>query len=136
MLAAGRRAVPGAPVSEAVWLYAYDSYYYDRHGSRALPVLRMQFDDGERTLLYLDPFRGDVVLNHGRLSRLERWLYNGLHSLDFPGLYNRRPLWDLVVVALSIGGLVLSATTVWPALRRLRRQFRRIAREARAAVEP
>jgi hypothetical protein len=34
-----------------------------------------------------------------------------------------------VVVLLSLGGLVLSVTTVMPALRRLRRQARRRARE-------
>jgi hypothetical protein len=136
MLAAGRRAVPRAHATEAVWLHAYDSYYYDRHGSRPLPVLRMQFDDDEGTLLYLDPSRGEVVLNHGRRSRLERWLYNGLHSLDFPGLYDRRPLWDVVVVALSVGGLVLSATTVLPALRRFRRHFRRLAALVAPAPPP
>jgi hypothetical protein len=129
MLAAGARVSAGARVAESRWVREYDSYYYDRHGARPLPVLRLELDDAERTLLYLDPWAGAVVLNHGRLSRAERWLYNGLHSLDFPGLYNRRPLWDVVVVLLSLGGLVLSVTTVMPALRRLRRQARRRARE-------
>jgi hypothetical protein len=114
-------------VREARWIHQYDAYYYDRHGSRPLPVLRLEFDDAERTLLYLDPYAGAVVLNHGRVSRVERWLYNGLHSLDFPGLYDRRPLWDVVVIALSAGGLLLSVTTVVPALRRFRRHARRIA---------
>jgi hypothetical protein len=135
MLAAGRQAMSQASVRDARWIHEYDSYYYDRHGSQRLPALRLEFDDAERTLLYLDPYAGAVVLTHGRRSRLERWLYNGLHSLDFPGLYDRRPLWDIVVVALSIGGLVLSATTVIPALRRLRRHVRRIA-AARRAVGP
>ena len=53
--------------------------------------------------------------------RLRRWLYQGLHSLDFPVLYYKRPLWDIVVIVLSIGGLALSATTLVPAWRRLRR---------------
>jgi hypothetical protein len=38
-----------------------------------------------------------------------------LHSLDFPFLYFQRPLWDIVVVGLSIGGTVLSVTTIVPA---------------------
>ena len=46
--------------------------------------------------------------------RLLRWLYQGLHSLDFPFLYFERPLWDIVVIVLSIGGTVVSATTLVP----------------------
>jgi hypothetical protein len=68
------------------------------------------------------------------LSRLNRWLYHGLHSLDFPFLYHARPAWDIVVVALSLGGIALSITTMWPAWRRLRRNARAIqSNSARAA---
>jgi len=58
-------------------------------------------------------------------TRWRRWLYHGHLSLDSPFLYYRRPLWDVVVIALSIGGLVLSATTITPAWRRLRRLVHR-----------
>jgi hypothetical protein len=60
---------------------------------------------------------------------VNRWLYHGLHSLDFPFLYNRRPLWDIVVMVLSLGGLALSTTTMVPAWRRLRRHWRHITAE-------
>jgi hypothetical protein len=50
-------------------------------------------------------------------SRMERWLYTGLHDLDFQALYQRRPLWDLVVILLSLGGLALSVTGVVAAWR-------------------
>jgi hypothetical protein len=63
-----------------------------------------------------------------RLSRLNRWLYHGLHSLDFPFLYYRRPLWDIVVIVLSIGGLIVSASPLVAACRRFRRHGRRAAR--------
>jgi hypothetical protein len=43
---------------------------------------------------------------------VSRWLYHGLHSLDFPGLSDRRPAWDLVVLTFMIGGTVLSITAV------------------------
>jgi hypothetical protein len=52
-----------------------------------------------------------VVRKEERLTRLNRWLYHGFHSFDFPFLYYRRPLWDIVVIGLSIGGLVLSIST-------------------------
>jgi hypothetical protein len=45
---------------------------------------RVRYADPERTWLYLDPLRGRIVLRHDRLTRADRWLYHGLHSLDFP----------------------------------------------------
>jgi hypothetical protein len=54
-----------------------------------------------------------------------RPIYQGLHSLDFPFLYYTRPLWDVVVIVLSIGGTVLSVVSLVPVWRRLRRHTRR-----------
>ena len=93
-----------------------------------MPVLRVRFDDPQQTWLYLDPGQGRIVLKEERLTRLNRWLYHGLHSLDFPFLYNRRPLWDFVVIALSLGGIALSATTLYQAWHRLLRHGRRLSR--------
>ncbi len=119
-------AMPHARLVEAEWLDRYDAYYYDRSGTQALPVLRAKYDDDVSTWLYFDPARGAVVQKEERLSRLERWLYHGLHSLDVPFLYYRRPLWDIVLIVLSLGGLVSSATTVVPAWQRLRAHARRL----------
>ena len=124
MLAAARDAMPHAPIEDSRWLNAYDAYYYDRHGQRPLPVLRVRYADPQSTWLYFDPHRGSVVLKHERRSRINRWLYHGLHSLDFPFLYSSRPAWDITVIVLSIGGIALSATTLVPAWRRLRRRTR------------
>ncbi len=119
-----RAAMPDVPVEDATWLEEYDGYYYDARGSRPLPVLRIRYADANGTWLYLDPERGGIVQRSGKVSRLRRWLYQGLHSLDFPFLYFQRPLWDIVVIVLSIGGTVLSVTTIVPALRRLKRHWR------------
>ena len=119
-------AMPGVPVEDAVWLHEFDAHYYDLRGTRSLPVLRVRYGDPEHTWLYMDPARGGIVLKTDDTRRLRRWLYQGLHSLDFPFLYYKRPLWDIVVIVLSIGGLVLSATTLVPAWRRLRRHVRRV----------
>jgi len=113
-------------IAEESWLDRYDAYYYDRQGALPLPVLRLQYADANNTWLYFDPFRGAVARREERLTRLNRWLYHGLHSLDFPFLYYRRPLWDVALIVLSIGGIVSSVTTIAPALRRFRRHFRRI----------
>ncbi len=113
------------PVRDHKWLQDYDNYYRSRDGSRPLPVLRVRFDDDQATWLYLVPQTGDVLLQHRR-SRAQRWLYSALHNLDIPWLYNRRPLWDIVVILLSIGGVIVSASTLWPGLKRLIRHMRRL----------
>ena len=56
---------------------------------------------------------------------MNRWLYAGLHEFDLPFLYNSRPLWDIVVIVLSIGGIFLSSTTLVAAWQRLKRHARR-----------
>ena len=84
-------------------------------------MLRVRYANPQETWVYVDPSRGAVVQRNEKVTRLRRWLYQGLHSLDFPFLYYKRPLWDIVVIVLSIGGTVLSAATMVPAWRRLKR---------------
>jgi len=126
MMEIAQAAMPRVPVRDAVWLEDYDGYYYDPRASRALPVLRVRYADEPGTWLYLDPSRGGIVQRSVSTIRLRRWLYQGLHSLDFPVIYFRRPLWDLIVILLSVGGTVLSAVALVPAWRRLRRRGREL----------
>ena len=127
LLAASQKVAGGAPIVEEARLGAYDAYYYDRDREKPLPVLRIRFADPRRTWLYLNPRTGLIAARYTNRSRLERWLYSGLHDLDFPFLYWHRPAWDLTVIGLSIGGLALSLTSVVLALKYLRRQYRRRA---------
>jgi hypothetical protein len=114
-------AMSGIAIDGMSWLDDYDAYYYDRDHHLSLPVLRVRYHDAQRTWLYFDPRHGAIARKEERLSRLNRWLYHGFHSFDFPFLYYRRPLWDLVVIALSLGGIFLSATTVGASWKRVRR---------------
>ena len=123
---AASEAMPGVGIREMVTLDAYDAYYYERNGSAPLPVMRVAYADSRQTTLYVDPRRGVILRKEERLTRLNRWLYHGLHSLDFPLLYERRPLWDVLMIVLSLGGLALAATTLWPGWQRLARHARRI----------
>ena len=127
-------AMAGVPVQDKVWLHEYDNYYRSRDNSRPLPVLRARYLDDQRTWLYLDPHHG-TMSQQVRISRLNRWLYAALHEFDLPFLYDRRPLWDIVVILLSIGGIVLSSTTLWPMFKRLARHARRIVKALRGAFE-
>ena len=121
VVGAANVAMNGVAIDGMSWLDDYDAYYYDRDRHLSLPVLRVRYNDPQQTWLYFDPRRGAIVRKEERLSRLNRWLYHGFHSLDFPFLYYRRPLWDIVVILLSVGGIVLSATTLTASWRRVRR---------------
>ncbi|HEY7289897.1 MAG TPA: PepSY domain-containing protein [Vicinamibacterales bacterium] len=126
LMAVARAAMPDAAVTDAAWLDDYDSYYYDRQRRAALPVMRVRYDDPARTWLYIDAQRGTVLRKEDRVSRVDRWLYHGLHSWDFPFLYRRRPLWDILLILLSLGGISSAVTALVPAWRRLRRHARRL----------
>jgi hypothetical protein len=89
-------------------------------------VLRVRYDDADATWLYFDPYRGVIARKEERLTRLNRWLYRGLHGLDFPFLYSQRPLWDAIVIGLSLGGILVSVTSATQGWRRLRRHARRL----------
>jgi hypothetical protein len=124
LMEAARRAVPEGRIVESARLSDYDAYYYDREWRRPLPVLRVKFDDPGKSWLYIDPARGAVVSRFDRAVRFDRWVYHGLHSLDFPFLWRYRPWWDVVVVILLAGGLGLSVTGVWMGFSRVRRFVR------------
>ena len=122
LMRAAQAAMPAFPETEATWLTAYDAYYYDRDARRPLPVLRVKYSDPERSWLYLTARDGALVQRETAHGRPWRWLYHGLHSLDFPGLYETPWLWYAVIVLLCAGGLLLSLTSVivgWKSLRRL-----------------
>lgn len=120
LLAAARVSMPGLEPSETTWMTGYDAYYYGTRRARRLPALRVKFDDPSRTWLYLDAHNGALVQRETSRSRTMRWLYHGFHSLDFPGLYQNYLAWTLVVILLSAGGILLSATSIVVGWRHLR----------------
>jgi hypothetical protein len=131
---AASAAMPDVAIDSMQWLHDYDAYYYDRDRRLSLPVLRVQYADPQRTWLYFDPRRAAIARKEERLTRLNRWLYHGFHSFDFPFLYYRRPLWDIVVIVLSLGGIVLSTTTFMSGWRRVRRRAKGLTSAARAGA--
>lgn len=134
MMARAHELIPEAPLLEAALLTAYDNYYYSRRpeqGERPLPVIRVRFADDEHTWFHLNPVTGQILDRSTRTNRIYRWLYNGLHSFDIWWLWERRPLWDVCVIAFSLGGLLLSVIGIVIGWRRLRyRSKRRVASPA------
>jgi hypothetical protein len=119
------RAVSPAAIAETRLVKKYELYYVDRQGRQPLPALFVQLNDAARSAWYIDPKTGRVVQSYGRNSRWNRWLYHGLHSLDLPWLYARRPVWDILVLALLLGGTALCITSLIMAWKVVRRKLMR-----------
>ena len=100
----------------------YDAWYRDRRRELPLPVLRVMEHGADTVRLYVDPATMRVVGEFRGADWAERWLYHGLHSLDFPWLYEHRPLWDIVMITLLLGGWTLSLTSLYLAWQVLRRR--------------
>jgi hypothetical protein len=114
-------AVRPEEVIDATQLDQYDRYYLDRHHSRPLPVVLVRLGDRDATRFYIDPKTARLVGAYHARNWVTRWLYHGLHSLDFPWLYRYRPLWDVIVGAFMLGGTALCCTSLvlgWQVLSR------------------
>ena len=114
-------------------LAQYDLYYLDRNRERPLPVILAQLTDGDKARYYIDPKTARVVGSYSSRNWVNRWLYTGLHSLNFPWLYNYRPLWDIVVITLMLGGTALCVTSLVLAWRALGRTLNRALATGRRA---
>ncbi len=122
IFAAARRLLPNAAMTMHLRLVQFDSYWYSHHSERRLPVLRVGFDDADNSWFHIDPGTGDILGRTDDGRRSYRWLFNALHSLDFPLLLNTRPAWDIVVWLLSLAGMIVSISGIVIGWRRLRRR--------------
>jgi len=100
----------------------YDNYYYDKHNIKALPVFKAETQN--QLVYYILPSNGKMLLKSDYTNRLERWLYHGLHSLDFRFLTNNRPLWDIVMITLLLGGTAVCITATWMGIKFVSRKKR------------
>jgi hypothetical protein len=113
-------ATEPSKVAEARLVDKYEAYYVDRHGDLPLPALFLRLDDAARSTFYVDLKTARLVQAYSTRSRWNRWLYHGMHSLDFPWLYRFRPAWDVLVATLLVAGFSLSLTAIvlaWQVLR-------------------
>lgn len=126
-LLAAARAIEPQFAAEVDWQTRYDFHYFARdpqsmYGfqARPLPVLRLRFADPAATWVYLDPANGELVASHDQAQRSGRWLFNLLHSWDWQPLLERPLLREGLIIAFSVGGLVVSLSGVVLGWRRLR----------------
>jgi len=101
-----------------------DAYMRLRESTLPASTVRVVLKDAQHTWVHVDSATGAVLGVMDRSRRTYRWLFNGLHSLDFPGLANHRPLWDGVILAALLAGFSFSVTSVVIGFRRSRAKLR------------
>lgn len=112
-------------------LNKYDNYYYSRHNTKELPVIKV--NTSNKTSYYISPKTTTILYKCATRNRIQRWIYHGLHSLDFSFLAWRRPLWDIILFILLIGGTIVSFTGVILGYRFIRRKQNKIKHRKKKA---
>jgi hypothetical protein len=124
-----------APVERIERLTSYDFHYFERAAhtmtggnEKPLPILRVVFQDPQASWVHIDLHTGAMLGRSDMGRRTSRWLFGLLHSWDWLPLLERRPLWDLLIIVLSVGGTLLSVTGIVIGWRRLGLKLRSVQR--------
>jgi hypothetical protein len=92
----------------------------------------------QHTLLYRSA-KWRTPATHRRHRALVSLAFGGLHRIDFTAWMRARPVWDVIMLTLMLGGLALTITGFYLALRRIRNDimllFRFIDRRKPAPAE-
>jgi hypothetical protein len=114
------KLLPDSKLENLDKITEYDNYYYTTHNRyMPLPVYRTQFSDTESTWYYIDATTSEILARSTQTDRVKRWLYNGLHSLDFQFLLVNWPLREIIIIFLSITGVIFSLSCLVITWRRL-----------------
>lgn len=116
----GFRKIYGEDVPMKISLLEeYDNYYINLRRTYTLPVYKVEVENNDKDLYYVSPTDGYIkYLNKNK--KADRWLFNGLHYLNLPGLFSRPVLWTICIWVLCGGcavvclsGLVLGVKSLF-----------------------
>jgi len=134
---AAQRIAGDRSIAEQRLVNEEDDYYYSRQRRRfeqiVLPFYRIILNDEEQTRYYLDPNTGTILQRADSTARWRRWLFSGLHRLDFTAWMRSRPFWDILMWVMLLGGLAGSVTGVYLGVRRIRSDVTVLLRPFRRA---
>jgi hypothetical protein len=116
---------PIVPGCAAPVIVAADDSYLMTSRSPGAPVYRSVCGD---VWFHVDGGTGAMLERLDSSRRSYRWLYSGLHTLDFPVLLDHPLLRSVLIVTLCALGFVFSVTGAVIGWRRLRLQFTSQAR--------
>lgn len=106
----------------------YDNYYISRRRPLPLPVYKVTLDNEAKDCYYFN-LESYQPTHYDTNGRWKRWLYRGLHTLDFKFLVERPVLWTIVIWALLLGGAAVSFTGIILSVKYIIRLFRRPKRK-------
>ncbi len=83
-------------------------------------LLRVVCDDAKKTWFHIDGSNGQIIEKIDHSRRWYRWLYSGLHTLDFPILDVHPQFKTALVLIFCVLGFIFSLTGVVLSWRRLK----------------
>jgi sulfite reductase (NADPH) flavoprotein alpha-component len=119
--AAAKSILPDAKLISATYLEHGDEYWHSAYQRKKTPIVRVIFDDPEATWFHIDPESGEVLDLLDKTGRVNRWTVVAIHDVDLNWLLTRRPLWDVILFALTIPGILIAISTLVISYRRLQR---------------
>ena len=132
LIQSARLLAQGRPIASQGLLSTGDTYYYSAPGSeRVFPVYRVNLADAEHTRYYIDAQTGALLGRIDSDRRGYRWLFDGLHRVDFFAWLRVRPLWDFVVVLLLLGGIAITGSGCYLGVMRVKRDVTSVTRHFR-----
>ncbi|MCD7975597.1 MAG: hypothetical protein LUG51_00005 [Tannerellaceae bacterium] len=102
----------------------YENYYLPWKRELALPVYKVEVNDPDQSLYYINPQTGEFkYLNTNR--KVRKWLFSGLHYFHFKPLTDFPVVWTIVIWFLTGGCIVVTATGTWLSFTYLKRHLKR-----------
>ena len=121
----GLKKIHGDDVAMKVTvLDKFDNYYLSRRVKLDLPVYKIEIEDDNGSLYYVNPETGYIrYLNNNKIVR--KWLFNAPHYLDIDWLVARPWLWHSSLWVLCVGCAVVCISGLVLGCNVLRRKFKR-----------
>lgn len=105
-------------------LTEYDEYYTSVDGEYPLPVYLADMHDADGNRFYISRDT-DYTRFFNRNKMARKWLFGGLHYLNFNFLTQNRTLWLTCLWLLCLGGIAVSFTGVVLGVKYIRRNMRK-----------
>lgn len=113
----------GSSLTSLTTIIAYEDYYMSRKKELPLPVYKVEVDNADHSLYYIDPKTGDFkYLNQSR--KVRKWIFSGLHYLNINWLVERPILWTIAMWTLCLGGAYVSLSGCWLGVLFIRKKIR------------
>lgn len=124
LLAAVRKAWAPLGVVGIAPIAADDAYGRLRNNPLPETTRRITLADAGETWVHVDAASGRLISVMDRSRRLLRWLFDGLHTFDFPFLNGAGPLWQILMWLALVLGFAFSVSGVVLGSRRLAKSSR------------